>query len=158
MLRLGREAAEERQCQPAVEERRQALVLELAGEALVGSDPLRTRHLVVDATGGAQHHERANHLGSGERQVEQVAATHRVAEPCRPAAHIGQQVGTARQVGRHRRRAAVAGRVDADHHVVPLEVLGHRAPAGTGLGEAVHEGQARPHPRLLRPQHPGMLP
>ena len=60
------------------------------------------------------------------------------------AAHRGQHVGRAPQVGAHVCRAAVTGEVDHGGQEALLgEVLRDRLPRVAGLGEAVHERDAR---------------
>ena len=107
----------------------------------------RARSLgVVDAARRADQHQAPDQVravpGRDAGPGDRPSSTRRRWPPAgRP-----EQARPLHEVGPHRRRPAVAGRVHQDHLVVPCQVVGERAPATSGLGEAVHQHQPVPVP------------
>ena len=93
---------------------------------------------------------RVDQVGAGQGQMEAEPRPHRVAEVGGPARRRGPAGGPRRPGSAATpRRAAVAGHVDRHHLVVGGQVVVHRAPHPTGLGEAVgHHQRAGPSPRV----------
>ena len=105
--------------------------------------------LVLDPGGRAEEHQGVDLVGPVQGEVQRQPAAHRVADVGRPATGVTEQRRARRQVGSHRRRAAVARCVDQHDLVVAAEVGGDRAPRAPGLGEAVDEHDPRAGPPAL---------
>ena len=95
--------------------------------------------LVLDAGGAAHQHERPYHVGHLGGHVQRHAGAHGVAEVDGVATDLGHEPPRGRQVGGDAGRAAVAGRVDADHLVRPGQRRRQRSPAPAGLAEPVQQ-------------------
>jgi hypothetical protein len=138
------QASEQRQVAPLLQEGLQADVVHALGERVVGFAPFGAFPGIVDAGVGTDDHQRGDEVRVHQRQVQAGSAAEAVADEGAGAAHRGQHVGRAPQVGAHVCRAAVTGEVDHGGQEALLgEVLRDRLPRVAGLGEAVHERDAR---------------
>ncbi len=147
------EAGEEGLGQPGVDEGGDALALDPPRHGLVLGGAGDAGLPVVDAARGADEHEAPDELRQRERQVEDEAPAHRVAEVGGFPALVGDEAGTGAEVGVERRAEAVARGVDAADLVVADEVVEHGTPTVAVLREAVDQDESRPPPRHFSVQH-----
>ena len=138
------ERGEQRLGEPAVEERVDAVALDATLQVhrpRRGGPPARRRPRCPAVALTSTSRSTSSGRASGE--VEAQPAAHRVADVRGRTAGGAEQVGAGDEVGRDRRRAAVARRVDGDDLEAVGQAVGDRCPRPSGLGEPVDERRAR---------------